>query len=67
MTYINIVVSRCLALSLSLRDSLAFLDGYCSTLQGLLDWFEVDLGFTELLSLSLRESLAFLDGYVVPI
>ena len=23
------------------------LDGYCSTLQGLLDWFEVDLGFTE--------------------
>ena len=25
-----------------------FLDGYCSTAQGLLDWFEVDLGFTEL-------------------
>ena len=25
-----------------------FLDGYCSTPQGLLDWFEVDLGFTEL-------------------
>jgi len=25
-----------------------FLDGYCSTLQALLDWFEVDLGFTEL-------------------
>jgi len=24
----------------------AFLDGYCSTEQGLLDWFEVDLGFT---------------------
>jgi len=24
-----------------------FVDGYCSTLQGLLDWFEVDLGFTE--------------------
>jgi len=23
-----------------------FLDGYCSTVQGLLDWFEVDLGFT---------------------
>jgi len=22
------------------------LDGYCSTVQGLLDWFEVDLGFT---------------------
>jgi len=26
-----------------------FLDGYCSTVQDLLDWFEVDLGFTELL------------------
>jgi len=24
-------------------------DGYCSTVQGSLDWFEVDLGFTELL------------------
>jgi len=28
-----------------------FLHGYCSTVQGLLDWFEVDLGFTELLFL----------------
>jgi len=27
---------------------LSFFDGYCSTVQGLLDWFEVDLGFTEL-------------------
>jgi len=25
-----------------------FFDGYCCTVQGLLDWFEVDLGFTEL-------------------
>jgi len=25
---------------------LFFVDGYCSTVQGLLDWFEVDLGFT---------------------
>jgi len=25
-----------------------FLGGYCSTVQGLLDWYEVDLGFTEL-------------------
>jgi len=25
-----------------------FFDGYCSNVQGLLDWFEVDLGFTEL-------------------
>ena len=24
-------------------------DGKCSAVQGLLDWFEVDLGFTELL------------------
>jgi len=28
-----------------------FLDGYCSTVQGLLDWFEVDLKFTELVQL----------------
>ena len=28
--------------------STLFFDGYCSTVQGLLDWFEVDLGFTEL-------------------
>ena len=27
----------------------SFLDGYCSTVQGLLHWFEVDLGFTEFL------------------
>ena len=27
---------------------LTSVDGYCSTVQGLLDWFEVDLGFTEL-------------------
>jgi len=27
----------------------AFLDGYCSAIQGLLDWFEVDSGFTKLL------------------
>jgi len=26
-----------------------FLDGYCSTVQGLLDWCELDWGFTELL------------------
>ena len=26
-----------------------FLDGYCSTVQGFLDWFEVDLGLTEIL------------------
>jgi len=31
----------------------AFLDGYCSTVQSLLDWFEVDLGFTELLCIQI--------------
>ena len=30
------------------RLYLSSLDGYCSTVQGLLDWFEADLGFTEL-------------------
>jgi len=33
----------------SITDVCASLDGYCSTVQGLLDWFEVDLGFTKLL------------------
>jgi len=33
----------------STRHPCTVLDGYCSTVQGLLDWFEVDLGFTELL------------------
>ena len=36
-------------LSLDLSCIHTFLDGYCSTVQGLFDWFEVDLGFTELL------------------
>ena len=31
------------------RGPYVFLDGNCSTVQGLLDWFEVDLGYTELL------------------
>jgi len=30
------------------------LGGYCSTVQGLLDWFEVDLGFTELLFIQIE-------------
>jgi len=33
----------------ALYSTQTVLDGYCSTVQGLLDWFEVDLGFTELL------------------
>ena len=32
---------------LSNSHLISSLDGYCSTVQGLLDWFEVDLGFTE--------------------
>ena len=31
-----------------MSDNAIYDDGYCSTVQGLLDWFEVDLGFTEL-------------------
>jgi len=30
------------------KDANPCVDGYCSTVQGLLDCFEVDLGFTEL-------------------
>jgi len=29
-----------------ITEWLFFFEGYCSTVQGLLDWFEVDLGFT---------------------
>ena len=29
-----------------MKSGVTFFDGYCSTVQGLLDWFEVDLGFT---------------------
>ena len=32
-----------------ISGSASLLSGYCSTVQGLLDWFEVDLGFAELL------------------
>ena len=37
-------VRVCVAVYESCRTT--FFDGYCSTVQGLLDWFEVDLGFT---------------------
>ena len=43
------ILSALLSLSYSLSWSVSFIDGYCSTVQGLLDWFEVDFGFTELL------------------
>ena len=35
-------------LTVSVFIGLTILDGYCSTVQRVLDWFEVDLGFTEL-------------------
>ena len=35
--------------AMHLQVQCTFLDGYCSTVQGLLDWFEEDLGFTKLL------------------
>ena len=38
-------------------------DGYCSTLQGLLDWVEVDLGFTELLFIQI--GLCVMCGFVL--
>jgi len=34
---------------IDVHDDFIFLDRYCSTVQGLLDWFEEDLGFTKLL------------------
>ena len=30
------------------RQTIFFFDGHCSTVQVLLDWFKIDLGFTEL-------------------
>ena len=46
-SYVKYRHQRVFTLFITLHE--AFLDGYCSTVQGLLDWFEVDLGFTELL------------------
>jgi len=42
---------------------LIFLDGYCSTVQGLLDWFEVDLGFTDFLFIQI--DLCVMCGFVL--
>jgi len=57
-THIYIYIYICISIYLYIYvyTVVAVLDGYCSTVQGLLDWFEVDLGFTELfiqLSLSI--------------
>jgi len=44
----------------------AVLDGYCSTVQeGLLDWFEVDLGFTELRLLFIQNDVCVLCVFVL--
>jgi len=41
-----------------------FFDGYCSTVQGLLDWFEVDLGFTELSFIQIDLCVLIVAAYV---
>ena len=46
--HIHVYVYVCAYRGCCTHCSLTFLDGYCSTVQDLLDWFEVDLGFTEL-------------------
>jgi len=38
---------------------ISFRDGYCSTVQGLLDLFEVDLGFIELLFIQIDLCVMF--------
>jgi len=40
--------SLCVSVCVCMSVPVPFFDGYCSTVQGLLDWFEVDLGFTKL-------------------
>jgi len=40
-------------------------DGYCSTVQGLLDWFEVDLGFTELSFIQIQNTQITLNKDLV--
>jgi len=46
--YINIYIHLCAVVYHN-----TFVDGYCSTVHVLLDWFEVDLGFTKLGSFTL--------------
>jgi len=46
---VSLLVQRLAKLSGTKNFLVVFFDGYCSTVQGLLDWFEVDLGFTRLL------------------
>ena len=42
-----------------------FVDGYCSTVQGLLDWFEVDLGFTELSFIQIDLPVSFAGVFLI--
>ena len=50
MSHLSYIRLICHVISISHKSHMSyiFLDGYCSTVQGLLDWFEVDLGFTKL-------------------
>ena len=58
------VAACCSVLRLALMGTAAlYSDGYCSTVQGLLDWFEVDLGFTELLFVQINPEARH---YVIP-
>ena len=50
-TVLHCVAACCRRLDL---DAPSLLDGYCSTVQGLLDCFELDLGFTELLFIQIH-------------
>jgi len=47
LALVAVVVAEVVA-EVVVEVSCVCLDGYCSTVQGLIDWFEVDLGFPEL-------------------
>ena len=51
----NAFVIQLIAVTMNLCPVVLFLffDGYCSSAQGLLDWFEVDIGFSKLCLLRL--------------
>jgi len=49
---VYVYMSRCMHVyvnvCVNLQIATAFVGGYCSIVQGLFDWFEADLGLTEL-------------------
>ena len=45
----------------------SILDGYCSTARSLLEWFEVDLGFTELLFIQIGLCVMYRAWYCVTV